>query len=54
MTSKELVIKTMRGENPGKTPVYGWVAANLSQQITDEFGSVANFEDKYNFDMALL
>ncbi len=52
MTSKELVIKTMRGENPGKTPVYGWVAANLSQQITDEFGSVANFEDKYNFDMA--
>lgn len=52
MTSKELVIKTMKGENPGRTPVYGWVLFELEKQITKEFGSVANFEDKYEFDMA--
>ena len=52
MNSRELVIKTMKGENPGRTPVYGWVSANLTEQISAEYGSVANFEDKYEFDMA--
>ncbi len=52
MTSKELVIKTMKGENPGRTPIYGWVAAELSEPITKTYGSVAAFEDKYRFDMA--
>ena len=52
MTSRELVIKTMKGENPGRTPVYGWVSANLSEQISEAYGSVATFEDKYEFDMA--
>lgn len=52
MTSKELVVKTMRGENPGRTPVYGWVSANLSEPIRKEFGSVENFEDHYRFDLA--
>lgn len=52
MKSYELVAKTIRGENPGRTPLYGWVAANLSEQISREFGSVENFEDHYEFDMA--
>ena len=52
MTSKELVIKTINGENPGRTPLYGWVRANLEQQISERFGSVENFEDHYEFDMA--
>ena len=46
MTSKELVLKTMRGENPGRTPVYGWVRFELEKQITEAFGSVENFEDQ--------
>ena len=52
MKSYELVAKTIKGENTGRTPVYGWVAANLSKDLTDAFGSVEKFEDKYEFDMA--
>lgn len=52
MTSKDLVKLTMKGENPGKTPLYGWVLFNLEKQISEHFGSVANFEDHYKFDMA--
>ena len=52
LNSRELVRLTMRGENPGRTPVYGWVGANLKDELTEAFGSVENFEDKYEFDMA--
>lgn len=53
MTSRELVAKTIKGENTtGITPVYGWVSANLSEEISREYGSVQNFEDHYEFDMA--
>ena len=52
MTSRELVTRTIRGENPGRTPVYGWVSINLKDELTEVFGSVENFEDKYAFDMA--
>ncbi len=52
MTSKELVIKTMKGDNPGQTPLYGWVRENLSREISESFGSVENFEDHYRFDLA--
>jgi len=52
MNSRELVAATIRGENPGRTPVYGWVRENLREQISKEFGSVENFEDHYEFDMA--
>jgi len=54
MNSRELVAATIRGENTGRTPVYGWVRANLDKQITGAFGSVDNFEDHYQFDMAHL
>ena len=55
MTSRELVAKTIKGENTtGITPVYGWVSANLSEEISREYGSVQNFEDHYEFDICLL
>ena len=52
MTSKELVINTMKGSNPGRTPLYGWVRENLSEPISERFGSVEAFEDYYRFDLA--
>ena len=53
MTSRELVQKTIRGENAtGITPLYGWVRENLQQPISERFGSVEAFEDAYRFDMA--
>lgn len=54
MNSKELVKQTMMGKDCGKTPIYAWVKANLSKEISDEFGSVENFEDHYKFDLAHL
>jgi len=52
MKSYELVRKTIIGENPGRTPVYGWLKANMADVIAKEFGSVENFEDHYEFDMS--
>ena len=54
MDSRELVARTIRGENPGRTPVYGWLSANLTPQLTAAFGSVEAFEDQYGFDMTHL
>ena len=52
MNSRELVANTIRGANPGRTPVYGWVEENLRERISGAFGSVRNFEDHYAFDLA--
>jgi len=52
MKPYELVAATIRGENPGRTPVYGWVFFELEDKLTKEFGSRENFEDKYEFDVA--
>lgn len=52
MKSYELVAATIRGENKGPVPVYGWIFDNLTDQLIKSFGSVENFEDKYEFDMA--
>src|SRR5690554_3877677 len=54
MNSRELVKSVIRGENPGSTPIYGWVRANLEEEISGAFGSVENFEDHYKFDLAHL
>ncbi len=35
-------------------PIYGWVRANLDEQITEAFGSAEAFEDRYEFDYAHL
>jgi uroporphyrinogen decarboxylase len=54
MDSRERVLAVLRGEKPDRVPVYGWVVANLSEQINERFGSVAAFEDHYEFDFAHL
>lgn len=52
MKSYELVAKTIRGENPGRTPLYAWVWENVNDKIAERFGSVEAFEDHYELDAA--
>ena len=52
MDSTERVRRTILGLPTDRQPIYGWVAANLSDEITAAFGSVAAFEDHYEFDMS--
>ncbi|MBW7865995.1 MAG: hypothetical protein GX580_08240 [Candidatus Hydrogenedens sp.] len=54
MTSRERVATVIRHGTPDRIPVYGWVAANLTPQLTEAYGSVAAFEDHYEFDYAHL
>ena len=52
MNSTERVRSAILGKEVDRTPIYGWVAANLTNEITDAFGSVAAFEDHYEYDMS--
>ncbi|MBQ2748283.1 MAG: hypothetical protein IJF34_00720 [Clostridia bacterium] len=52
MNSTERVKNTILGLPVDRQPIYGWVSANLSEEITEKWGSVAAFEDHYEFDMA--
>ena len=52
MTPRERVISVIRHEKPDRVPIYGWVRSNLSAEITEAFGSVEEFEDRYEFDLA--
>lgn len=52
MDSTERVRHAIQGKPLDRQPIYGWVSANLSEEITDVWGSVAAFEDFYEFDMA--
>lgn len=54
MTSRERVIAVIEQRCPDRMPIYGWVQANLEEQISAAFGSVAAFEDRYEFDFAHL
>ena len=54
MLPRERVINVIRHEKPDRIPLYGWVTANMSDPITERFGSVAAFEDEYEFDLAHL
>jgi uroporphyrinogen decarboxylase len=54
MDSTERVRNTILGKPADRQPIYGWVAANLSNELTQAYGSVAAFEDKYEFDAAHL
>ena len=54
MTSRERVIAVIEGHRPDRIPVYAWVRANLDDQISAAFGSVEDFEDRYEFDFAHL
>lgn len=52
MNGKERVIRTIKQEKADRTPLYGWVKANLEEPISARWGSVEAFEDKYEFDLA--
>jgi len=52
MNSTERVRNAILGKPVDRQPIYGWVSANLSDEITKEYGSVAAFEDAYEFDAA--
>lgn len=52
MNSTERVRNAILGLPIDRQPIYGWVSANLGQEISNAYGSVAAFEDRYEFDMA--
>ena len=52
MNSTERVRRAILGQPYDRQPIYGWVSANLSNELTEAYGSVAAFEDKYEFDAA--
>jgi len=54
MLSRERVITVIEHGKPDRIPIYGWVSANLSEPISERWGSVAAFEDRYEFDFAHL
>jgi len=54
MTSRERVVAVIEGRKPDRIPVYAWVRANLEAPISAAFGSVEDFEDRYEFDFAHL
>ena len=54
MTSRERVLAVLQHKKPDRVPIYGWVRANLDEQISSTFGSVEAFEDHYEFDYAHL
>ncbi|MBD3241575.1 MAG: hypothetical protein GF331_13380 [Chitinivibrionales bacterium] len=48
---RERVIATIKHEPRDRMPRYGWLG-NLREPLTEAFGSVAAFEDHYEFDLA--
>ena len=52
MLPRERVIEVLKRGKPDRIPVYSWVRINLEKQITEKWGSVENFEDKYEFDLS--
>lgn len=52
MNSTERVRNTILGKPIDRQPIYGWLSANLTEQLTASHGSVEAFEDQYEFDMA--
>ena len=54
MNSTERVRRTILGQKTDRQPIYGWVSFNLNDEISEHWGSVSAFEDKYEFDIAHL
>ena len=52
MNGTERVRRAILGMEYDRQPIYGWVAGNLDEPINKRFGSVRNFEDRYEFDIA--
>lgn len=54
MNSQERVRSIIDGLPADRMPIHGWVKLNLEEKISERFGSVENFEDHYEFDLAHL
>ena len=54
MNSTQRVMAAIKGKDYDRQPIYGWVSGNLGEEITQRWGSVAAFEDKYEYDIAHL
>ena len=54
MNSTERTRAAILGQHYDRQPIYGWVFENLRTEITEKWGSVEAFEDKYEFDIAHL
>ena len=54
MISRERVLQVINHGRPDRIPLYAWVFLNLERPLTEKFGSVAAFEDHYEFDVAHL
>jgi len=52
MLPRDRVINVIEHRKPDRIPIYGWVRENLKDQIAAEWGSVEEFEDHYEFDLA--
>ena len=52
MEPRERAIEVIEHRTPDRIPVYGWLRSNLKDEISEVFGSVENFEDRYEFDLA--
>ena len=52
MNSTERVRNTILGKETDRQPVYGWLRENLNDEISEKFGSVEAFEDRFCFDAA--
>lgn len=52
MTGKERVRKVINREKPDRIPIYAWVNnADFCPKIIGKYGSIAAFDDKYEFDL---
>jgi uroporphyrinogen decarboxylase len=54
MNGIERTANLIRNKPVDRIPLYGWVRENLTDEITQMFGSVENFEDRYEFDLSHL
>lgn len=54
MLPRERVIEVIRHRKPDRVPLSGWVFYNLKEPIDARYGSVAAFEDRFEFDFTHL
>lgn len=51
MLPRERVIAVLEHRKPDRVPLTAWLRANLTDELTDAYGSVEAFEDRYEFDL---
>lgn len=51
MNGRERVRAVIRGEKADRVPIYGWISGDIAAEAAKKYGSFAEFERKYNFDL---